>query len=44
MLALLGLATVCLPFLYLRALSRRSALERNRLGAFTAVMTASAAL
>ncbi|MFJ4732453.1 hypothetical protein ACIP6V_09160 [Streptomyces sp. NPDC088770] len=43
MLALLGLATVCLPFLYLRALSRRSALERNRLGAFTAVMAASAA-
>ncbi|MER6471571.1 peptide MFS transporter [Streptomyces collinus] len=42
-LALLGLATVCLPFLYLRALGRRSAVERHRLSAFTAVMAASAA-
>ncbi len=42
-LALLGLATVFLPFLHLRALGRRSAVDRRRLTAFAAVMAASAA-
>ncbi|WP_369032414.1 MULTISPECIES: peptide MFS transporter [Streptomyces] len=42
-LALLGLATVALPFLYLRTLSRRTSIDGKRLSAFTAVMGASAA-
>ncbi|WP_137233350.1 oligopeptide:H+ symporter [Streptomyces sp. BPSDS2] len=42
-LAVLGLITVALPFLYLRMLSRRTSMGRERLSAFTAVMGASAA-
>ncbi|MBT2493481.1 MFS transporter [Streptomyces sp. ISL-96] len=42
-LALLGLATLSLPFLYLRMLSRRTPVDGKQLSAFTAVMGASAA-
>ncbi|TJZ52156.1 MFS transporter [Streptomyces piniterrae] len=42
-LALLGLPTLTLPFVYLRTLSRRTPVDGNRLSAFTAVMGASAA-
>ncbi|WP_329239577.1 oligopeptide:H+ symporter (plasmid) [Streptomyces sp. NBC_00111] len=42
-LAVLGLVTVALPFLYLRTLSRRTAMGGKPLSAFTVVMGASAA-
>ncbi|MER7394218.1 oligopeptide:H+ symporter [Streptomyces sp. NPDC000151] len=42
-LALLGLATLATPFLYLRALRRRLPVDGEPLAAFTAVMAASAA-
>ncbi|WP_050497707.1 oligopeptide:H+ symporter [Streptomyces californicus] len=43
LLAVLGLVTLTLPFLYLRALRRRTSVGGERLSAFTAVMGASAA-
>ncbi|MGW3124406.1 peptide MFS transporter [Streptomyces sp. NPDC001107] len=43
LLAVLGLATVCLPFWYLRSLGRRSTVDRARLTAFATLMAASAA-
>ncbi|MEU9304007.1 oligopeptide:H+ symporter [Streptomyces sp. NPDC048269] len=42
-LALLGLSTLSLPFLYLRTLRRRTPVDGKRLSAFTGVMGASAA-